>query len=158
MRRTIFSSIIFAALVPASSVLAAPNAVVPSSQYLNQISEKTFQIEAEAEGLEAYLRSGARDTVSASAYTVEMSQDTQKLGALLDQFVLRAGTTNETRQQVERMKMEVAELQAFIGNAYRDLDSHSIQLHVDNVLANTANIVDRDSMIRNAAQNLASGN
>lgn len=158
MRRNLFSSIfsgiVVAALVPAS-LWAAPNSVAPSNQILSQITEQTYQLQSQADRLERYLRSGAHDSVYASGLTFDMAEGTLKLATLLDEFVSQPGTVNETRQQVDRMKVTVAELEAFVGGAAQDLDAHSTALHLGNMLASVSNIMDRGNMLRTAARNLA---
>jgi hypothetical protein len=158
MRRNIFSSIIFATLVPAASVWAASNAAAPSAQYVNQITEQTYHIQTQADNLETYLRSGAHDRTSAAGYVQDMADSTQKLASLLERFVSQPGTTNDARQQVDKMKLAVAEMENFVGNAYRDLDSHAMALHLEDILASTENIEIRDTAIRSAAQNLTGSN
>lgn len=158
MRRNLLSGIIAAALLPAASLWAAPDAAAPSTEYLNQINDQAFQIQTRADRLESYLRSGAHDAPSASGYTLDIAEGARKLAALLDQFVAQPGTTNDTRQQVERMKVAAAELGAFAGNAYQNLDSHAMALHLDAILANISNIMDRGNMLRATAQSLAGAN
>ena len=89
---------------------------------------------------------------------MDMAEVTLKLSALLDQFVSQPGTTNDTRRQVERMKVSVNELEAFVGNASQNLDSHAMALHLDEILSSISNIIDRGNMLRAAAQNLAVAN
>lgn len=158
MRRNLVWSAIAAALLPAASLWAAPDANIPSTQYLNQIGEQAFQIQVQAGRLESYLRSGAHDGPYAAGYTLDIAEGTRRIGALLDQFVAQPGVTNDTRQQVERMKVAVAELSAFAGSAYQSLDSRSMGLHLGEVLASVANIVDRGNMLRSGAHTLAGAN
>lgn len=155
MRRSLLSSIFVAALVPAASIWAAPNAAAPSNPYLSQIAEQTYQIQAKADGLERYTRSGAHDSVYAAGLAWDMAGSTQKLAGLLDQYVSQPGTTNETRQQVERMKVSVAELEAFVGNAAQNLDAPAMVLHTPDILASVLNIVDRGNMLRATTHILA---
>lgn len=143
-----------AALVPAASLWAAPNAATTSSPYLNQISEQAAQIQAQADRLERYTRSGARDDRYAAGLASDMAESTQKVAELLDQYVSQPGTTNATRQQVERMKVSVAELEAFVGAAAQTLDKNMV-LHSNEVLSDILNIMDRGSALRSAAQGLA---
>lgn len=156
MRRNLLSGIVAAALLPAAllsnTLWAAPDVAPPSTQYLNQIGEQAFQIQVQADRLESYLRSGAHDAVSASGYAFEMAESAQKLATLLDAFVSQPGTTNVTRQQVERMKVALAEIDAFVGSASQDLDTHAMALHLNGILANISNIMDRGNMLRSAAQ------
>ena len=162
MRRNLLTGtltgLVAAVMIPATSLWAAPVAEPPSTQYLNQISEQALQIQTQADRLEGYLRSGAHDAGSASRYTTDMAGSTQKLATLLDAFVSQPGTTNQTRQQVDRMKVSVAELGAFVGNAYQGLDTRAMALHLDNILANISNIVDRGNALRAAVHTLASAN
>lgn len=155
MRRSLLSSIFVAALVPAASVWAAPNAAAPSNPYLSQITEQTYQIQARADRLERYTRSGAHDSVYASGLASDIAESTQKLAATLDQFVSQPGTTNETRQQVERMKVAVAEMEAFVGSAAQNLEAPSMTLRTRQVLDNVLNIVDRGNIVRASVQTLA---
>jgi hypothetical protein len=154
MRRSFLSSIIAAALLPAGSLWAAPATGNSAAQYLNQIDQQTYQIETQADGLEAYVRSGSHDWNNSAGYAYDMAEKAQKLMALLDQVAARPGATNETRIQVEKMKMMTAEVMAFTGNAFDDLESRAVALHAEDVFANTANIEARCNMIRSAAQNL----
>lgn len=158
MRRNLLSGILAAALLPAASLWAAPNVVRPSTPYLNQIGEQAREIQFQADRLEGYLRSGAHDSRYAAGYTSDMAESTQKLAALLDELVSQPGTTNETRQQVDRMKVAVAELGAFVGNASQSLDSHAMALHLADIFASTANITDRGNMIRATVLNLSGAN
>jgi hypothetical protein len=158
MRRNLLLGFLAAALLPAASLWAAPNTAAPSAQYLNQISEQARQIQAQADRLESYLRSGAQSATYAAGFTVDMAEGTQKLATLLDEYVAQPGTTNDTRQQVERMKVSVNELEAFVGNAAQNLDSHAMALHLDAILASLSNIMDRGNMVRAAALNLAGTN
>ena len=153
MRRTRFLITLTAAYMS-----AAPNTTAQSNQVLSQISEKAYQLQAQADTLEAYVRSGSHDWMSSAGYTNDISESTQKLASLIDQFVSQPGTTNETRQRVDKMKVAVAELRVFISNTVAQLDPHSVAIHADEVLANASNIEDRGSMIRAAAQNLAGTN
>ena len=152
MRRSLLSSIIAAALVPAASLWAAPNIAAPSGQLLNQISEQAYRIQSQADGLEAYLRSGAHEFSSAAAYTNDMADSAQKLAGLLDQFASQPGATNATRQQADKMKLALVELRAFIGNTVRELDSRAMPLHVEDALATTSGIAARGNSIRSAAE------
>jgi hypothetical protein len=158
MRRSLLTSIMFATLVPAASVWAAPDAVTPSNQYLSQINEQSYQIQVQADRLESYLRSGAHDWGNAAGYTNDMADSAQKLASLLDRYVAQPGITNDTRQQVDKMKIAVAELRTFVGNTFQNLDVRAMPLYLDGVFANTANIVDRGNLIRSAAQSLAGAN
>jgi|HubBroStandDraft_1064217.scaffolds.fasta_scaffold252960_1 hypothetical protein len=158
MRRNLFSTILVAALVPAASLWAAPNTAAPSNQILSQITEQTYQLQIQADRLERYLRSGAHDSTYASGLTFEMAEGTLKLATLLDEFVSQPGTVNETRQQVDRMKVTVAELEAFVGGAAQNLDARSAALHSGDILASISNIMDRGNMLRTAARNLAIAN
>jgi hypothetical protein len=158
MRRNLFSTILVAALVPAASLWAAPNTAAPSNQIVNQITEQTYQLQTQADHLERYLRSGAQDSAYAGGLTFEMAEGTLKLATLLDEFVSQPGTVNETRQQVDRMKVMVAELEAFVGGAAQNLDAHSTALHAGDILASISNIVDRGNLLRTAARNLAIAN
>jgi hypothetical protein len=155
MRRSLLSSIFVAALVPAASLWAAPNAATPSNQYLSQIAEQTYQIQAKADRLERYTRSGAHDSVYAAGLASDMAGSTQKLAGLLDEYVSQPSTTNATRQQVERMKVAVAELEAFVGNATQNLDAPAMVLHTQDILASVLNIMDRGNMLRTTAHGLA---
>jgi hypothetical protein len=157
MRRTLLS-IAAAALLPAASVWAAPEAAVPSADYLNQINDQAFQIQVQASRLEGYLRSGAHDAPYAAGYTLDIADGTRRLAVLLDQFVAQPGTTNDTRQQVERMKVAVTELGAFAGNGFQNIDSHAMGLHLDEILASVSNIMDRGNMLRATAHTLANAN
>jgi hypothetical protein len=155
MRRNFLSSVVLpsifpAAILAAGSLWAAPNA----AQYLNEINEQTFQIQTQADRLDAYVRSGSRDPNNSAAYTLDMAEGAQKLLALLDQVAAQPGATNDTRLQVKKMKSMTEELMAFTSNARGDVDTRAIALHADNVFANTANIEEHCNMIRIAAQNL----
>ena len=150
MRRNFLSGILPAAILAAGSLWAAPNA----AQYLNEIGEQTYQIQTQADGLERYVRSGAHDWNSSAAYTYDMAEGAQKLLALLDQVAAQPGATNDTRLQVKKMKSMTEELIAFTSSALDDLDQHAMALHAYGVFANMANIEERCSMIRGAAQNL----
>ncbi len=152
------SSILAAALLPAGSLWAAPDIGSPAAQHLNQIDEQTYQIQTQADRLEAYVRSGAHDWNSSAGYTYDIADGAQKLLALLGQVAARPGATNDTRMQVEKMKMMTAELLAFAGDALDDLGTRALALHAENVFANTANIEARCNMIRSAAQNLRTAN
>ncbi len=158
MRRNFLSSIVLsaavAALVPSGSLWAAPTAGKSAAQYLNQINEQTNQIQAQADLLERYVRSGADEWTVNAGFATEMAEGAQKLSALLDQVAVQPGATNDTRMQVEKMKSMTAELMAFTGNAFHDLDPRLLALRADTVLANTANIEERCNMLRSAAQNL----
>jgi hypothetical protein len=154
MRRNFPSSILAAAILAAGSLAAAPNAGVPAAQYLSQINEQTFQIQTQADRLEAYLRSGAHDWTNSATYTFGIAEEAQKLSALLDQVAARPGANNDTRMQVQKMKTLTTEVLAFAGSALQALDTHAMALHKDNVFANTSNIEERCDMIRSAAQNL----
>lgn len=155
MRRSLLSSIFVAALVPAASVWAAPNAAATSNLYLSQIAEQTYQIQSQADRLERYTRSGAHDAAYAAGLAWDMAGSTQKLVALLGQFVSQPGTNNETRRQIERMKVTVAELEAFVGSAAQNLDAPSMGLHSRQVLDNVSNIIDRGAALRATAQSLS---
>jgi hypothetical protein len=152
MRRN-FLFIVPGAILAAGTLCAAPSSV-SSAQYLNQINEQTHQIEAQADGLERYVRSGARDVVNSTAYTVDMADDEQKLLVVLDQIAARPGATNDTRIQVEKLKTATVELMAFTGSALHDLESRALALHEQDVFANISNIEERCSAIRSAAETL----
>jgi hypothetical protein len=66
MRRNLLSimplTVLAAALLPAGSLWAAANTSNPAAQHLNQINEQTYQIQAQADRLEAYVRSGSHDS------------------------------------------------------------------------------------------------
>ncbi len=158
MRRNLFSTILVAVLVPTASLWAAPNTPAPSNQILSQITEQTYQLQIQADHLERYLRSGAHDSAYASGLAFNMAEGTLKLSSLLDEFVSQPGTVNETRQQVDRMKVTVAELEAFISGAAQDLDARSTALHAGEMLASISNIMYRGNMLRTAARNLSSAN
>ena len=151
-------AVLTAALIAAASAWAAPSAVAPSAPYLTQIGEQALQIQMQADRLESYLRSGAHDAGYASRFTVDMADGTVKLAALLDEFVAQPGTTNQTRQQVDRMKVAVAELGAFVGNASQNLDSKAMALHLEQILASISNIMDRGNSLRAAARDLTVAN
>jgi hypothetical protein len=153
MRRN-FSFILPGAILAAGTLCAAPNPSISSAQYLNQINEQTYQIQAQADGLERYVRSGARDAVNSAAYTVDMAEDEQKLSAVLDQIAARPGATNDTRMQVEKLKTVTIELMSFTGSALHDLESRALALHEQDVFANISNIEERCSAIRSAAETL----
>jgi hypothetical protein len=152
MRRKFLCSIAAAALLPAASVWAAPNA----TQYVNQINEQTYQIQTQADRLETYVRSGADEWTVNAGFTSDMARAAQKLLALLDQVAAQPGATNATRMQVAKMKILTTEVLAFTANASSDLDMRVLPLHWREVLANTFNIEERCNMIRNAAQSLGS--
>lgn len=150
MRRDFFCCILPAAILAGGSLWATPTA----GQYLNEISEQTYQIQTQADGLERYVRSGAHDWNSSSAYAYDMAERAQKLLTLLDQVAAQPGATNDTRLQVKKIKSMAEELIAFSSSALGDLDVRTLALHTNNVFANTANIEDRCNMIRSAAQDL----
>jgi hypothetical protein len=152
MRRN-FLFIVPGAILAAGTLCAAPNSS-PSVHYLNQINEQTYQIQAHADGLESYVRSGARDVLSSTTYTVDMADDEQKLLAVLDQVAARPGATNDTRMQVEKLKTVTIELMAFTGSALHDLGPRALALHEQDVFANVSNIEERCSAIRSAAETL----
>ncbi len=158
MRRNLLLSVMAAAVLPAGSLWAAPDAAAPSTQYLDRIGEQAFQIQVQADRLESYLRSGAHDAPHAAGYTLDIAEGTRRLAVLLDQFVAQPGTTNDTRRAVERMKVAVAELGAFAGNAYENLDSHAMGLHLGDILASVSNIMDRGNMLRASVHQLAGAN
>jgi hypothetical protein len=148
-------TIITAALLPAGSAWAAPNAGNSATHYLNQISDQAYQIETQADRLEAYLRSGAHDQVNSAGFTMDIAEGAQKLWVLLDQVAAQPGATNDTRMRVRKMKSMTSELMAFTGNAFNDVETQGLALHLNSVFANTANIEERCDIIRNAAQALA---
>jgi hypothetical protein len=159
MRRNFLSSIrlstiVAAALLPAGSLWAAPNAGT-SAHYLTQIDQQTYQIQTQADRLEVYVRSGADEWTVNAGFAADMADGAQKLLALLDQVAAQPRATNDTRMQVEKMKVMTAEVMAFTGNAYRDLEARALPLHARDVLANTANIEALCNTIRGAAQTLA---
>lgn len=157
MRRYLLT-LLTAALVPAATAWAAPATVTPSGQYLMQISDEAVQLQAQADRLESFVRSRSTDAWNASRYTLDMADSVRKLASLLDAFVAQPGTTNDTRQQVERMKVSVAELGAFAGNAYQNLDAHAVAVHAPDILASIANIMDRGNALRAAVRNLSGVN
>jgi hypothetical protein len=155
MRRNLLCSIIAAALLPAGSLWAAPS--LGNSGYVNQIHEQVFQIQAGADGLEAYVRSGAHDWNSMAVYAADMAERGQKLLGLLDQIGAQPGATNDTRIQVEKMKSATAEMMAFAGNALGEMETRAIGLHAGNVFTDTGNIEALCNTIQRAAQGLANG-
>jgi hypothetical protein len=158
MRRNFFlsttlPSIVAAALLPAGSLWAAStNSAV---QDLNQISDQTYQIQARADRLEAYLRSGAHDLVTAGVFINEIAGEAQKLSSLLDQVAAQPGATNDTRMQVKKMKNMTGELMAFAGDTLHSMDAHAMPLHVNDIFTDTTSIEEHCDMIRSAAQALA---
>jgi len=160
MRRNLLSSItlstiVAAALLPAGSVWAAPNFGNSATPYLNRINQQAYQIQAQADRLEANVRSGSHDWTSSTSYTADMAEGAQRLLALLDQVAAQPGITNDTRMQVEKMKSATAEVVAFTGNALGELDTRSMALHAENIFANTANIEALCNTIRSEAQSIA---
>jgi len=160
MRRNLLSSITLstimaAALLSAGSLWAAPNFGNSATPYLNRINEQAYQIQTQADRLEAYVRSGSHDWSSSMVYTAGMAEGAQKLLALLDQVAAQPGITNDTRLQVEKMKSATAEVVAFTGNALGELDTRSMALHAENIFANTANIEALCNTIRSEAQSIA---
>jgi len=154
MRRKFLFLTIMAALLPAASVWAVPNAGKSAAQYLNQINEQTYQIQTQADQLEEYVRSGADGWTINAGFATDMSEGAQKLSALLDQVAAQPGATDDTRMQAEKMKSTTAELIAFSRNTLADLDPRLVALRADDVLTNTANIEELCNRIRSAAQNL----
>jgi len=154
MRRNLLSSIVAAALLPAGFLCAAPGAGSSPAQYLSQIDEQTYQIQTQADRLERFVRSGAHGGNDSAGYTYGMTEGAQKLLALLDQIAAQPSATNDTRLQVKKMKLMTAELMAFSGDAFDELETPALALHAENVVANTANIEARCNMIRGAAQDL----
>ena len=133
MRRNIFSSILPPRFLPAGSLWAAPNPG-PSDQYLNQITEQTYQIQTQADHLEAYVRSGAHDWTVPLAYAQTWRSGAQKLLTLLDQFVAQPGATNDTRQQVEKMKSMAVELNALsVAARWAIWTSRAMALHAGEI-------------------------
>jgi hypothetical protein len=155
MRRNFLTSTVAAAVLAGGSAWAAPNAGNSTTHYLNQVNEQAYQIEAQADQLEAYVRSGAHDWVSSASYTSDMAEGTQKLWALLDKLAAQPGATNETRMRVEKMKTLTEELQAFTSNTALDLGPRALALRTQDVFANTSNIEERCDLLRSAAQDLA---
>jgi hypothetical protein len=145
------SSIMAAAL---TGSLWAAN-ISPFAQDLNQVGEQAYQLQTQADRLEAYVRSGAHDWVTSASFASDMAREAQTLSSLLDKVAVRPGATNDTRMQVRKMKDLTDELTAFTGNTLGDLDSHGMALRLNGIFANTANIEDRCDMIRSAAQVLA---
>ena len=89
MRRNFLSSMLTAAILAAGSLWAAPNA----AQYLNEISEQTYQIQTQADSLERSVRSGAHDWNSSAAYTYDMAERAKTFG------VTRPGWGSARRHQ-----------------------------------------------------------
>jgi hypothetical protein len=154
MTRNILSGIIAAALLPAGSLWAAPNTVNSAAQYLNQVNEQAYQIQAQADRLDASVRSGSSDWITSASYTAEMSEGAKKLLVILDQVAVQPGATNDTRIQVEKMKNATAEVIAFASNALDELGPRALALHSGEVFTNTANIEALCGQIRSTAQNL----
>ena len=158
MRRNILSSITLstigaAALLPAG-LWAAPNAST-SAHYLTQVDQQTFQIQTQADRLEEYVRSGVDEWTINASLTADIADGAQKLSALLDQVAAQPGANNDTRMQVEKLKTLTAEVMAFSGSAYRDLETRAFPLYQRDVLINTVMIEERCNLIRSAAQTLA---
>lgn len=158
MRRKLLSTLFAAALVPAAALQAAPNVAAPSQEFLQQISQQTYELQAHAGTLEAYVRSGSHDWSTTAGFANDMAENAQKLAALLDRYVAQPGTDNETRRQVDRMKLAVSELRDLIGDALTQLNPHALPLHMNQVFADTDSITDRGAAIRSVAQALAGAN
>jgi len=154
MRRNILSSIIAAALLPAGSLWAAPNAGSPAAQLVNQINEQTSQIRNDADDLEQYVRSGADEWTINAGLAATMAENARTVISLLDQVAAQPGATNDTRLQVEKLKNMTEEVLAFDGNAYNELALRALALHARDVVADAGNIENLCNQIHNAAQNL----
>lgn len=158
MKRSVFYTIITAALVPAASLLAAPSIETAPNQLRNRIADTTYQIQMEADGLQGYVRSGAHDRRSTYAYAYNLDQSLRKLNSLVDEVASQPGATNQARQRAGELKVEVVELKAVISDTVNELDPNTLALHANAVFADTSNIGDRGAMIRNTAEDLAGAN
>jgi hypothetical protein len=154
MRRNLLSIILPGAMLAAGTLCAAPNQSGSSAQYLSQITEQTNEIQAQADGLEGYVRAGGNDWANSTAYIFDLAQSEQKLLAVLDQIAAKPGATNETRIQVDKMKTIANELMVFTGTAQHDLDMRTLPLHQRDVFANMTNIENRCDSLRSSAEAL----
>jgi hypothetical protein len=155
MRRNFLNTILAAALLPAGSLWAAPNFGSSAAPYLSQIHEQAYQIETQADRLEAFARSGGRDEKYSAGLTFDMEERAQKLLALFDQVAAQPGATNDTRMQVKKMKDAAAELMAFAANAFGELQTRAVAIHADNLVSDTGSIAELCDVIRSTAHNLS---
>jgi hypothetical protein len=153
MRRNILPGIIAAALLPAGSLWAAPHANA-AAQYLNQINEQTYQIQADAGLLEQYVRSGAVDWTINAGVTVDVAEGAQKLLRLLDQVAAQPGATNDTRLQMEKIRSLTSEVLAFDDNALSELEPRALALNARNVMVNATHMQELCNTIRGTVQSL----
>ena len=155
MKRSVLYATVTAVLMPAASLWAA--SPVPSSpnQPINQIAYQSYRIQAEADGLQGYVRSGAHDRLSTAAYAGQN-------GGYPAQARLRSGSGGRSagrnqrgaRRQAEQLKLQVAALRAVVADTVKELKPNELALHAEAVFADTTNIASRGVMIRDAAMNL----
>lgn len=154
MKRSALYAFVTAALVPAASLWAGPTIVNSPNQFVNQIAYQTSHIQADADGIQGYVRSGAHDWMSTYTYANDMANSLRKLGSLVNEVSSQSSATSQSRQQGDKLKVEVAMLRAIIADTVKDLSPNAVSLHAGAVFAETTNIADRSNMIRDAAMSL----
>jgi hypothetical protein len=158
MQRSLMFTILTAVAIPAASLWAAPPAPSTSSQFANQIAYEAGRVQAAADGLEGYVRSGANGR-SALVYAQDMATSAKKLASLADKVTAQPGLAGEARAQAEKMKVQVAGLRAMVAGTASELTPAGVGANnADTILADAANIENRSNTLRNAAQSFSGVN
>ena len=162
MQRSLVCTILTAVAIPAASLWAAPPVPSTSGQYANQIAYEASRVQAAADGLEGYVRSGANGR-SALVYAQDMATSANKLASLADRVAAQQGLAGEARAQAEKMKVQAAGLRAMVAGTASELKPSAFSAetgikNADTILADTANIENRSNALRNAAQSFSGVN
>ncbi len=158
MQRLLVCTILTAVAIPAASLWAAPPVPSTSSHFANQIAYEAGRVQAAADGLEGYVRSGANGR-SALVYAQDMATSAKKLASLAEKVASQPGLAGEARAQAEKMKAQVAGIRAMVVSTASELTPAGVGAKsADTILADTANIENRTNTLRNTAQSLSGVN
>ncbi len=158
MQRLLVCTILTAVAIPAASLWAAPPVPSTSRQFASQIAYEAGRVQAAADGLEGYVRSGANGR-DALVYAQDMATSAKKLASLADQVEAQPGLTGEASAQAKKIKAQVAGLRAMVVGTASELTPAGIGAkNADTILADTVNIENRSNALRNAAQSFSGVN
>lgn len=157
MQRSLVCSILCAVSIPAASLWAGSPVPTSSAQYANQIAYEAGRVQAAADGLEGYVRSGA-DGRSARVYAHNMNSSAKRLVSLADQAAAQPGLAGEARAQAEKMKVQAAGLRAMVAGTVTEVKEGRFASHANAIFADATNIENRSSALRTAAESLSGSN
>lgn len=157
MQRMLVCAVLSAVSIPASSLWAASPILTTSAQYASQIAYEASRVQAAADGLQSYVRSGAEGR-SARVFAHDMNSSAKRLASLVDQAAAQPGINGDARAQADKMKAEAAGLKAMVAGTTTEVKEGKFAAHADAIFADTTNIENRSNTLRIAAQSLSGTN